>query len=223
MRGYRVTFIRHGLTDANDRGIYIGKTDMPLSESGRQAVIEAKETRDYPEVRRVFSSPLLRCIETAQLLFPKTRIEGIEELCEMDLGVFENKTTEELQQMPAYHKWLKGGLDNAPPEGESLRHVMERCYSGLNEILFQMMEDDLHHCACVTHSGIIMNALSAFGLPKYKPFELSCAPCEGFDVLFTAEMWQRSGAFEILGRVPYVSGDVTDTDEDDTYAEDDDE
>ena len=34
MKGYRISIIRHGMTEANEKGIYIGKTDLPLSSKG---------------------------------------------------------------------------------------------------------------------------------------------------------------------------------------------
>ena len=34
MKGYRISLIRHGRTEANDKGIYIGRTDYPLSQKG---------------------------------------------------------------------------------------------------------------------------------------------------------------------------------------------
>ena len=34
MKGYRISVLRHGMTEANEKGIYIGKTDVPLSDKG---------------------------------------------------------------------------------------------------------------------------------------------------------------------------------------------
>ena len=65
------------------------------------------------------------------------------------------------------------------------------------------MTEDLLHCAVITHSGIISNMLAGFGLPKIDAKELLCEPGEGFDILVTAQLWQRSQAFEILGKTPY--------------------
>jgi alpha-ribazole phosphatase len=48
--------------------------------------------------------------------------------------------------------------------------------------------------------------LSCFGIPKYAPDQLSCGFGEGFEVIVTAQMWQQSGAFEIIGKVPNVRG-----------------
>ncbi len=72
MKGYRISIIRHGRTDANDNGIYIGSTDLPLSAKGAGELAAKMDEFEYPAVHRVYSSPLKRCTETAEILFPDT-------------------------------------------------------------------------------------------------------------------------------------------------------
>ena len=122
----------------------------------------------------------------------------------MDFGDFEGKTPQELKGDPAYAEFLKGGLDNPPPNGESARQVVTRCLKALTKIMDDMMTEGLTNCAVITHSGIIMNMLACFGMPKLPPMEYACGFGEGFEVLVTASMWQRSGAFEVLGSFPAV-------------------
>lgn len=202
MKGYRISLIRHGLTKAADEGRYIGITNYPLSEEGRALLSEKYDSYTYPRVQKVYTSPLRRCEQTAQLLFPSTMLQEVDDLREMDFGAFEGKTVDELIGLPEYKEWLKGGADNAPPDGESVRELMVRCFAALDEVLRDMMQEGLTHCAVVTHSGIITNMLSCFGLPKYSPEALSCKPGEGFEILVSAQMWQLGNTFEILGRIP---------------------
>ncbi len=207
MKGYHISIFRHGITDANENGIYIGKTDLPLSEAGREALMDKYEQLDYPKVQRVYSSPLERAVQTAEIIFPDREIVIVDDLREMDFGVFEGLPAEELVRLDSFKKWLKGGLDNPPPNGETLRSMMLRCYSALNLMILDMMKEGFTHAGAVTHSGILMNMLSCFGLPKKKPMEFSCEPGEGYEMLVTAMMWQNSSAFEILGKVPYNDRD----------------
>lgn len=203
MKGYRISVIRHGQTEANEKGIYIGSTDLPLSDKGTAELCAKMDEFDYPTVHRVYSSPLRRCTETADILFPSTEMCVVDDLRELDMGVFENKTVSELINRDDYKKWLQGGKDNRPPGGESLEELTARTYKALHEIITDMMNDGLTHCALITHAGIISNMLSCFGLPKYDPKQLSCEPGEGFEIIVTAQMWLNSQAFEILGLVPY--------------------
>ena len=62
----RIDLIRHGMTRGNEERRYIGITDEPLSERGRKLAEQCMYER--PEI--VFSSPLKRCVETAEILYP---------------------------------------------------------------------------------------------------------------------------------------------------------
>lgn len=203
MKGYRISVIRHGMTAANENGIYIGRTDYPLSNKGAAELAGKTDEFVYPNVARVYSSPLRRCMETADILFPDVPVQTVDNLIEMDFGKFEGKKADELVQLPEFKAWLKGGLDCRPPQGESVKEVQLRIFKSLREIIADMMQEDLLHCAVITHGGIISNMMAGFGLPKIPADQLQCAPGEGFDIYVTADLWQRSQAFEILGMVPY--------------------
>ncbi len=205
MKGYRLCILRHGRTKANEEGIYIGKTDYPLSEEGKRQLKEMYESHEYPKVEKVYSSPLERAVQSAEILFPDREITEVDDLREVDFGVFEGLRAQELINLDSYKKWLKGGLDNPPPNGESLRNMMVRCYTALNGIILDMMHEDITSAGIMTHSGILMNMMSCFGLPKYKPMEFACPVGHGYEVLVTAQMWQQGYAFEILGKVPDYS------------------
>ena len=199
MKGYRISMLRHGRTKGNDQGLYIGKTDLPLTEEGKEELRDLYASYEYPRVHRVYSSPLERAVQSAEILFPDTDITIAEDLREMDFGVFEGLPAEELVNLDSYRKWLKGGLDNP---GESMREVMVRCYSAMNAIILDMMKNGITHAGIMTHSGILMNTLSCFGLPKMKPMEFNCRMGFGYEIMVTANMWQNGNTFEILGRIP---------------------
>ena len=202
MKGYRIAFIRHGITEANEDGRYIGTTDLPLSSAGAQELFDKLEKLDYPNPQKVYISPLKRCKQTASIIYPNCYTVELPELREMDFGKFENKKAEELMDTPEYKQYIKGGLDNPPPGGESARDMVNRCYEAIKIIISDMMYEGLTSAAVVTHGGIILNMLSCFGGPKRRPLDYACDFGEGFEVLVTASMWQRSEAFEVLGRYP---------------------
>lgn len=203
MKGYRIHFIRHAITEANEEGRYIGITDSPISKRGKEELAAKAEKYVYPPVDRVYVSPLQRCIATAAFLYPEGYARVVPELREMNFGDFEGKMMLDLKDKPEYKEFLKGGLDNPPPNGESLRKMVQRCFEGIDFIIKDMMTNGYESAAVVTHGGIIMNMLSCFGLPKYSPNDFACDFGEGFTVLVTAQMWQVSGAFEIAGMLPY--------------------
>ena len=97
-----VYFIRHGLTAGNEKKRYIGKTDEPLSEQG-SAQLKGKTA---PRVDVVAVSPMLRCMQTAQILYPRQKYRVVEDFRECDFGTFEGKNYLELSDDPAYKAWI---------------------------------------------------------------------------------------------------------------------
>jgi len=203
MKGYRISVLRHGMTSANENGVYIGKTDLPLSPKGLAELASKLDSFCYPAVQKVYSSPLKRCTETADILFPNIELCTVDDLRELDLGDFENKSVDQLVNKPEYKEWLKGGKGTHAPNGETLEEMTARTYKALHEIIMDMMNEGVTHSAMITHAGIISNMLSCFGLPKYNPQDLITKAGEGFDIIVTAQMWLNSQAFEILGYCPY--------------------
>ena len=52
MQSYKICLIRHGITRANEEGLYVGKTDLPLSPSGLSRLIGRKKDSLYPPATR---------------------------------------------------------------------------------------------------------------------------------------------------------------------------
>ena len=75
---YKIHLIRHGITDGNLQGKYIGVTDLPLSPDGVNELVELKGLIDYPQVGAVYTSPLLRCRQSANILFPNRPLIEVE-------------------------------------------------------------------------------------------------------------------------------------------------
>ena len=203
MKYYKLHLIRHGMTAANTEGRYVGLTDVPLSADGIKELYDKADKLYYPRVQKVYTSPLKRCTQTADILYHGAYTAELGLLAEMDFGDFENKTADELSGDPAYTEWLKGGPDARPTGGESLGEMTARTYTALHSVITDMMNSGLTHCAMITHGGIISNMMSCFGLPKYAPGVLNADFGEGFDIIVTAQMWLTSQAFEILGYCPY--------------------
>ena len=67
-----VYLIRHGKTKGNLEGRYIGTTDEPLCEEGKQSLMQMADAKKYPAVEALFVSPMLRCRESAKILFPSS-------------------------------------------------------------------------------------------------------------------------------------------------------
>lgn len=155
-------FIRHGKTYGNTLGRYIGTTDESLCSEGRQAL----KRFFYPQVEAVYASPMKRCLETADLLWPELPIQCFEKLRECDFGEFENKNYQELKDNPRYQAWVDSEGRMPFPGGERREDFQNRCCEGFIEVLEEIRKKGCKKAALVVHGGTIMSILAAYGEPK---------------------------------------------------------
>ena len=140
-----IYLIRHGKTEANEKWLYCGSTDLPLSENGRAEL--NRLNYDIKNVR-FLTSGMKRTNETLQVLFGDVPFETDFRFREVDFGVFEMHSYQELKDVPAYQSWITGDNEsNIPPEGESGAQMKRRVLEAFSEI----REDTL----LVAHGGVI--------------------------------------------------------------------
>lgn len=119
-----IILVRHGKTAGNLEGRYIGsRTDEPLCEEGIHALEEKVREGIYPPVDLVYASPMIRCRQTAKILWPKftdsSQIQYVQNLQECDFGAFENKNYQELSGNAEYQAWIDSNGTLPFPGGES--------------------------------------------------------------------------------------------------------
>lgn len=201
MRTLKIHLIRHGATDANYDGRYIGcKTDLPLAPEGLNELRLLKDDIDYPEIERLYSSPMLRCRQTGAVLYPDFEPVMVEELKEYDFGSFENKTAAELESNPNFIPWTSGRL-SAPPGGEDNSEFIKRICVGFNKIVLDMIEGGLTESAVIMHGGAIMMLLGVSAVPRSKPVEWTADNGRGYSVRVTPSLYHKSGIIEVYGIV----------------------
>ena len=201
MRTLKIHLIRHGATDANYDGRYIGcKTDLPLAPEGLNELRLLKDDIDYPEIERLYSSPMLRCRQTGAVLYPDFEPVMVEELKEYDFGSFENKTAAELESNPNFIPWTSGRL-SAPPGGEDNSGFIKRICVGFNKIVLDMIEGGLTESAVILHGGAIMMLLGVSAVPRRKPVEWTADNGRGYSVRVTPSLYHKSGVIEVYGIV----------------------
>ena len=201
MRTLKIHLIRHGATDANYDGRYIGcKTDLPLAPEGLNELRLLKDDIDYPEIGRLYSSPMLRCRQTGAVLYPDFEPVTVEELKEYDFGSFENKTAAELESNPNFIPWTSGRL-SSPPGGEDNSEFIKRICVGFNKIVLDMIECGLTESAVIMHGGAIMMLLGVSAVPRRKPVEWTADNGRGYSVRVTPSLYHKSGVIEVYGIV----------------------
>ena len=150
-----IYLIRHGKTRGNLERRYMGVTDQPLCPQGRAALADWRG----PEAEAVYVSPLLRCRETAAILYPGAAQTAVPGLRETDFGAFEGHTYEELKDSPAYQAWLDSAGQAAPPGGESREQVRQRVLAAFRAVTAGHAPGE--RLALVVHGGTIMTLLEA--------------------------------------------------------------
>lgn len=200
MKTFKIHLIRHGLTEGNLRQQYIGSTDLPLAAAGVAELQRLKQEIDYPRVDMVYSSPMLRCKQTANILYPGKDTVLLQNLREIDFGDFEGKTANELESNPAYADWAAGRI-TAAPEGEDNTEFAKRLCVGLNEIVRDMMAKNVEHAAVIMHGGAIMMLLASCAVPRKSMVEWTCPAGGGYSILVTPSLYHSSGVVEVIDYV----------------------
>lgn len=208
MKTYKLHLIRHGLTQGNIDGLYVGHTDMSLCAQGREQILQMKREMTYPRTQFVFSSPLKRCLETSKLIYPELTPVVVNDLIECNFGVFDGKTAEELhEKQPLFDSWLTGAKDVEPPFGESNEAFAKRvcdCFVKIVDGIIKSKTDDV---VIITHGGVISTILSNCALPEVSPAQwLTPSGC-GFTVRITPEIWLMGRKLEVTDEIPYISSD----------------
>lgn len=171
-------FIRHGATEANREHRYLGWTDEPLCEEGRQALARARGEGRYPGVELLFASPMKRCLETGEILYPSKEPQVIPEWREMDFGAFEGKNYRELQTDQRYQDWIDSGGTLPFPEGEGREEFVERCLLGWERMKTELAracrkKEGPVSAALVVHGGTIMALLSELCGGEYFAYQIA--------------------------------------------------
>ena len=202
MQSYNIHFIRHGLTEGNIKGQYIGVTDIPVCEQGIENLKKLKQKYEYPKVDICYSSPLRRCIETCNIIYPDKKPIVINDLRECDFGDWEGKTTEELSDNPKFISWIRNNRMEAPPHGESHINFQQRICTALENIVNDVITKGITSIGIFAHGGVIFTLMVMFSIEKFEMADLMADNGCGYSVRITPSIWTRDKFFEIYDRIP---------------------
>ncbi|MCX7703747.1 MAG: histidine phosphatase family protein [Planctomycetota bacterium] len=161
-----LVLIRHGKTAWNERKIFRGRSDIPLSEVGIGEAKSLAESLRGEEADAVFCSPLLRAVQTAEPICKSMKVPLYKDdaLVDVDFGYWSGLSSEEviMRHPREWEMWTRGDLKLRFPGGESLEEVQKR----LEEFLSSCVRNLTHRrLLVVTHRVplklILMSVLSA--------------------------------------------------------------
>lgn len=148
-------FVRHGKTELNASGCYVGSTDCDMIEEGYRQAEKVKDALGDASFDGIYVSPLKRAIRTAQTLCRDYEVDC--RLREMDFGIFEGLRYMEIaEKYPELVKeWNADYRKYKIPGGESLDDVFDRVEDFINNV-----KGNHERVLVVTHGGVIRCALS---------------------------------------------------------------
>ena len=174
-----IYLIRHGKTEANERHLYCGSADLPLSEKGRE---ELQGLCYAITPQRFLTSGMKRTDETLKILFGNVPFDPDSRFREVDFGDFEMKSYEMLKDDPAYQAWLTGDNEaNVPPHGESGVQMTRRVLEAFAELP--------DGTALIAHGGVIA-AVMAHLFPAEGKHRYQWQPQNGRGYEITAETYR---------------------------------
>ncbi|MGB0122772.1 MAG: histidine phosphatase family protein [Silvibacterium sp.] len=114
--------IRHGETEWSLSGKHTSRTDLPLTERGRERAGKIREYLHGKSFSMVLTSPLQRAMDTCKIAGFGDVAQIDNDLREWDYGVYEGRTTKDIQkEIPGWSVWSNPIID-----GETLEQVAER-------------------------------------------------------------------------------------------------
>jgi len=162
----RFLLLRHGETEWNREMIFRGRKEIPLSEEGREQARRLAAALGNEPIAKIYSSPLSRAAETAEILRAGRGLEMHlrEELIDMNFGEWEGLSVVEAEARypKEYRLWQEQPEDFLPPGGEGLRAIRTRASSLLQELSGRHAGETI---ALVTHRVVCKMLLcEALGL-----------------------------------------------------------
>ncbi len=150
-----IYLIRHGETEGNREGYFRGRADFPLNDNGRRQAQALAEALKGAGIRRIYSGPLSRAKETAEILSEKIGAEVIieEGFNNINLGPWEGRLKEEIKRLypEEFKTWVSFPERLRLPGAETVLEVRDRAVRALKKIL----EKEEGNFAVVSHRAVL--------------------------------------------------------------------
>ncbi len=139
----QVILIRCGRTGWDDSNRLQGRTDLPLSESGREAaqvtVRDLAALASGTGIATIYAGPDEACVETGAMLSQATgaRSKTVDDLAGLDLGIWDGLLESQLMERfpTAYRQWKERPASVNPPEGETFEEGDARVRRAMCRVL----------------------------------------------------------------------------------------
>ena len=153
----KLLLARHAESAWNAERRFQGRTDVGLSDMGREQAAALARALAGGRVGAIYSSPLVRARETAEIVARERglTVTLVDELRELSLGAWEGRTVDDVlaTEADAYRLWRERPYDCPPPDGEHIEDVARRVLPVMELIVSS--HADGQEALVVSHGGVI--------------------------------------------------------------------
>ncbi len=157
----RLYLARHGETEWNSKGKYLGLTDLPLTDTGRSQALALGKYLEDKKVEAAYSSRLLRAKETLKIATSNLDITPVQlkGLNEIDFGHWEGLTHQEIEESygDLITNWLTDVERYRIPGGELWSDFKKRINESVERIV---AENQGKEVLVVSHGGVIKTIIA---------------------------------------------------------------
>lgn len=158
--GRRFFLVRHGQIRQHKEKIFLGQTDVPLSEKGR---IQAEEAAEHLsgfsfQTDRIYASDLLRASQTAEILREKSGIAHVIEekgLREMNLGLWDGRFIREIKREFPEEYEKRGQNLMIYKQGRGSENFFDLQYRVIKTLIGILRNDPSPDVIVAAHSGVL--------------------------------------------------------------------
>tara|TARA_B100001248_G_scaffold104466_1_gene77861 strand:- start:2682 stop:4145 length:1464 start_codon:yes stop_codon:yes gene_type:complete len=152
----KIIFFRHFKTSYND-GSYLGQSRNPSID------YQTKYQHEFKEPNVIYTSPLKRCVQSANIIYKNPNLIYDDRLLEFDYGDAEGMKYRELSnQYPDIILEWENGKDPHFPKGENTSQVLSRLISFLDELSKTVNKSHVDKVSIFTHNGILRCLIGKF-------------------------------------------------------------
>lgn len=154
-----IYLVRHGRTDFIGKKLCGNLPGIHLNEEGREQAQKAADYLNNFPIKAIYSSPIERAQETAQIIGRKSGLEvnPVDFLREIHFGNLQGMGEKDLVDHPLWKKFNSQPADVCFPNGESVVEVKTRVSNGLASLSEKLDKED--QIACVAHSEVLRLAV----------------------------------------------------------------
>ncbi|MBN2253783.1 MAG: histidine phosphatase family protein [Kosmotogaceae bacterium] len=157
-----IYLMRHGQSQANIEGVFAnGDNGFPLTDEGRMQAKMAACHLKLRNIRKIYTSPILRARETSHIVSSNLGIEPqlLDEIREFHVGELEGQLIQgeaEKAFLELVRSWIDGRIDERIPNGESHREVIGRFRKAMKTVISECPEGEV---LMVSHGGFLSMTL----------------------------------------------------------------